>query len=136
MSNNGHNEHETEDPTGIEDIYEQEPGEITEGNATSTSTVPSQLTGTQSTIMGVTPDVFIGHAARRLRLESLVSDYRDGRKSKEEALTAIHNELNKGPALSNEEKTAALRLVNEEIDSAEARTQRGLDSVELPPTVD
>jgi len=58
------------------------------------------------------------------------SDYRDGRRNKDETLIAIHGELDKGPELSAEEKKAALRLCVTEIDSTEARAQRNLTATE------
>lgn len=43
MSNNGHYEQEIEDSAGIEDIYEQEPREVTEGvNPTPDTSVLTQ----------------------------------------------------------------------------------------------
>jgi hypothetical protein len=116
-----------EQTTSVENSNEREPGEIREDNRqTSNSANPSQQSSTQLTVPDVNPAVFIGHAARRLRLETFVSDYCDGKRTKDETLTAICNELDKGPAISAEEKASALRLCIEEIDSAETRTDRGL----------
>ena len=129
MSNNGQRletqENREQTFTGDSDIYEQEPGEITEENPP-ISGVSTQQSNTQPTVADVLPAVFIGHTARRIRLESLVSDYRDGTKTKEETLTEIHNVLDRGPQLSEEEKETTLRLYTEEIDSAEERARRGL----------
>jgi hypothetical protein len=113
------------------DIYEPELGEIVQPtpiSAVSTQQSSTQHTqsNTQPTVADVPPDVFIGHAARRLRLESLVSDFRDGKRTKEETLTAVHSVLNRGPPLSNEEKETTLRLCTEEINATEERERRGL----------
>jgi len=123
MSNNGQR-HETQETRTVDsDIYEPEP-------SASISAVETQQPNPQPSFPDVNPTVFIGQTARRLRLETLVSEFRDGKKSRGDTLTAIHGVLDRGPLLSEEEKEASLRLCTEEIDSAEERARRGLTSIE------
>jgi len=131
MSNNELQSQTQESSFVNEDFYEREPGEITDNNGTSSLlTRLNQQSSTQPSITNDAPSVFIGHTARRLRLESLVDDYRDGRKTKSVVLEAIRRELDKGPPLTDEEKESTFRLYHEEINSAEARIERGLPATE------
>jgi hypothetical protein len=132
MSDYGQTQETHEQTFDLEDIDEREPGEIPENVEPNNSTQPTQRSSTQSANANVQPAIFIGHTARRLRLEKLVSDYRGGRKTKDETLTDINIELDKGPALSAEEKAATLRLCIEEINSAETRAKRGLTTEGQP----
>jgi len=65
-----------------------------------------------------------------LNSESLIDNYRDGRKTKTAVIEAVKRELERDPPLTDEEKESAHRLYLKEIDSAEARVERGLPSTE------
>jgi len=58
--------------------------------------------------------------------ESLVNDFRGGKKSRVESYAAILGELEHEPILTREEKDATFQLYSAEIDSAEARAHRQL----------
>ena len=131
MSNNGPQSQTQEGSFVNEDFYEQEPGEINKNAGRTTFTTrPNQRPRTQFTFSDAAPSNFIEHTARRLKLESLVDDYRDGRKTKAVTLEAIERELEGDPQLTDEEKESVLRLYHEEIDSAESRIEHGYPSSE------
>jgi hypothetical protein len=64
-------------------------------------------------------------------LESTVDDFRSGRKRHIDAVTAILQELESEPLLSEQEKDATFRLYSLEINSIEARS--GPRAVESEP---
>ena len=121
MSNNGYQCETQETHTADSDIYEPEPRELSREEQPN-PTVEAEQSNAQPRVTDVNPAVFIGHTARRLRLKTLVSEFRDEKRSREDTLSEIHGVLNRGPHLSEEEKETTLRLCIEEINSAEERT--------------
>ena len=104
-----------------------EPGEIQEEETASTNAFgASQQSNTVSQssnpVVSATDDS--NNSARRLHLESLISNYRDGRNTRIETVTAILNELRREPSLTAEEQETTFRLYSAEIEASEARSGR------------
>ena len=130
MSENGPQSQTQESSFVNEDFDEHEPGEIREYRRTTSSAPrPNQQRRTEPIIPNDTTSIFDDEqAGRRIRLETLVSEYRDGRKSKSVTLEDIESELEREPQLADEEKETTLRLCREEIDATEARVEHGISS--------
>jgi hypothetical protein len=116
MSDNEHQSQTQGSSFVIKDIYDQEPGENRGDSGTSSfSSRPNQQPRTQSTIEDDDPSNFNGNTARQMRLESLVGEYRNGRKTKAVILESIQRELEREPQLTAEEKESTLQLCHKEI---------------------
>ena len=109
-----------------------EPGEILEGGTGATSTItpsatqPSDPQTPQEESTESADRLAETHATRRQQLETFVQDFRDGKKSRVETLSAILRELEREPQLTTEEKESTFSLFSSEIDSTEARAHRQL----------
>jgi hypothetical protein len=107
-----------------DDSHNQAPDEVQEPSS-SQPTSSTQQSGTQPTIPNVSQSP-TESSAKRLRLETFITDFRSGRKTRFETFTALFGELASDPGLTAEEKEITFSLYSAEIDSAEERSQRHL----------
>jgi len=103
-----------------------EPGEITENIPQTIPSFATQQSLTQPTISDDSRANSDKSDARRRKLESFVSDFRDGKRSKLNTFSAILAELEKETELTTEEKETTYQLYCTEITSAESRNRQQL----------
>jgi len=114
---------------------QREPGEITEQTSQSNPSFAAQQSFTQPTISDDSRANSDKSDARRRKLESFVSDFRDGKRSKLNTFSAILAELEKETELTTEEKETTYQLYCTEITSAESRNRQQLAFATVRPEI-
>jgi hypothetical protein len=132
MSNNGRagsnrlsSEFE-EIPSSTNNEQGQEPGEIIDNISPSIPSSATQRSNTQPSISNDSRANSNENETRRNRLESFIKDFRDRKRSKLDAFSAILGELEKATGLTVEEKETTYQLYSSEITSAESRSKQQL----------